>query len=113
MASPQIRSANFTVSAAAKRAAEKLRIDYDAAYPADPAAVLCVAWGITIPDKGSRSENVVVSYYQRSMLAEIAHGIQEVSGVKLVFFTTKDHYDKFAGKVLDFADGRGFFLRAP
>jgi hypothetical protein len=47
------------------------------------------------------------------MLADIAAGIQEVSGIKLVFFTTEEHHGKFAGKVLDFAAERGFFLRAP
>jgi len=112
MPSPEILPVNFTISAAAKQAAEKLRADYDAAYPADPAAVLCVAWGITIPDASPRSENVVVGYYQRSMLGDIAHGVQEVSGVKLVFFTTEEFHGKFEGKVLDFAAERGFFLRS-
>ena len=111
MVSEDILPINFTISVAAKHAVEKIRADYDAAWPDDPAAVLCVGWGITIPDSGPRSESVVVGYYQRSMLADIAHGIQEVSGVKLVFFTTEEYHGNFAGKVLDFARDLGFFLR--
>lgn len=81
--------------------------------PDDPAAVLCVAWGIVVPHAGPRSEGVVVGFYQRSMLSEIADGIQEASGVELVFFTTEEHHGKFAGKILDFSPERRFFLRAP
>jgi hypothetical protein len=55
----------------------------------------------------------MVGYYQQSMLAGIAHGSQEVSGVKLVLFTTKAHHAKFAGKVPDFVSACDFFLRAP
>jgi hypothetical protein len=113
MLSPENLPVNLTISAEAKKAAEKVRADYDAAHPTDPAAVLCVAWGVVIPVAGSRSENVVIGYYQKSMLRDVAHGIQETSGVKLVFFTTNEYHGKFAGKVLDFTVERGFFLREP
>jgi hypothetical protein len=114
MGAPDILPVNFTISAQAKHAAEAIRVQYDAKFPDDPAAVLCVAWGVVIPNSGgARSENVMVGYYQQSMLRDIAHGIQEASGVKLVFFTTEEHHGKFAGKVLDFASDRGFFLREP
>jgi len=55
---------------------------------------------------------VVIGYYQQSDLAAVEHGIQETSGVKLVFFITKEYHGKFEGKVLDYARDRGFFLRA-
>jgi hypothetical protein len=113
MASSGLLPVNFTISETAKQAVEKVRADYDAAFPHDPAAVLCVAWGIVIPKSGPSSENVVVGYYQQSMLPEVAHGIQEVSGVKLVFFTTEEFHGRFAGKVLDYAESGGFFLREP
>ncbi len=113
MTSSGILPVNFTFSERAKEAAEMIRAEYDTRWPEDPAAVLCVAWGITVPNAGPRSETVVVGYYQRSMLADVAHGIQEVSGVKFVFFTTEEYHAKFAGKVLDFERDRGFFLREP
>lgn len=113
MGSEDILPINFTISDAAKTAAEEIRAEYDAAWPDDPAAVLCVAWGVTMPESGPRSENVVVGYYQRSMLTDIGHAIQEGSGVKLVFFTTEEYHAKFAGKVLDHTAQRGFFLRGP
>jgi hypothetical protein len=47
------------------------------------------------------------------MLPEVADDIQEVSGVKFIYFTTDEFHRLFEGKVLDFADDRGFFLRAP
>ena len=113
MKSKDILPVNFSISGAAKQAAENIRAEYDAASPDDPAAVLCVGWGIVVPKSGAQSEGVVVGYYQRSMLADISDGIQEVSGVKLVFFTTQAFHGKFAGKVLDFTKDRGFFLRMP
>ena len=111
MTSPEILPANFTISAQAKRGFEKVRADYDAASPDDRAAVLCVAWAVTISESGPHMQNVLITYYPQSMLAEVAHGIQEVSGVKLVFFTTEEFYGKFEGKILDFTRDRGFFLR--
>ena len=111
MSQSDILAANFTISAAARAAAEQLRLDYDSQFPGDPAAVLSVAWGIATFESGDQAENVVLGFYPRSMLAEVSHGIQEVSGVKLIFFTNGDYLDKFEGKVLDHAEGRGFFMR--
>jgi len=106
MNSQGILPVNFTISDAARQAADKIRAEYDAAMPDDPAAVLCVAWGIAVPHAGPRSEGVVVGFYQRSMLSEIADGIQEASGVELVFFTTEEH------RQVCRKDSR-FFARAP
>jgi hypothetical protein len=113
MTQSDILVANFTISAAARAAAERLMRDYDAQFPEDPAAVLGVAWGIATFDSGGHAENVVLTFYPRSMLAEVSHGIQDVSGMKIIFFTTRDYLDKFEGKVLDHVEGRGFFMRAP
>lgn len=104
---------NFTISAGAKQRLEQLRVEYDASSPKDPAGVMSVSWGFLIPDSGRRSEGVVIGIYPQSILADVAHGIQEVSGIKLVFFTTAEYHGKFEGKVLDFAVERGFFLKTP
>ncbi len=104
---------NFTISEAAKAAIEQVRRDYVAAFPDDPPAVLAIAWGSVSPDSGGRFERVVVSYYQRSLLAEVADGIQEVSGLKFIYFTTPQYHRNFEGKVLDHSEAAGFFLRAP
>jgi hypothetical protein len=108
-----ILPANFTISEAAKAAIEVMRADYDAAFPDNPAAVPAVGWAYVNLNSGVQYERVFVSFYQRDQYAEIAHGIQEVSGVKLIFFTTEEHHPKFNDKVLDHAPGRGFFLREP
>lgn len=110
---PAIVPVNFTIAAAAKREFENLRVAYDNHQPSDPAAVLAVSWGIFQLDSGGRFENVVVSYYSQTQLAGVAHAVQEVSGVKLVFFTIPKYAAKFDGKVLDHSPERSFFLRSP
>lgn len=112
MSDPDLLAVNFTLSPAAIRAAEALRRDYDERYPDDPAAVLSIGWGY-IAGTDPSSGRVVVGYYQRSKLADIAHGIQEVSGVKFVYFTIDRFHRLFEGKVVDFNEERGFFLREP
>jgi hypothetical protein len=112
--SQDILPVNFTISAAAKQAIAQIRADHDAQFPGDPAAVLSVAWGLYREESGSeRFENVVIGFYTRSMLGEVAHAIQRVSGLDLIFFTTQELRRNFAGKILDHADERGFFLRNP
>jgi len=113
MSAPGMLKANFTISEEAKKAIAKVRSDYDVLHPSDPAAVMVVAWGIVDPDAGPDSESVVIGFYPQSMLAEIAHGIQEVWGVELAFFTIEEYRGRFDGKILDHAAERGFYLRAP
>jgi hypothetical protein len=103
---------NFTLSPAAKRAAEALRREYDARFPDDPAAVLSISWGY-VEGTDPYSGRVMVGYYQQSQLPDVAHGIQQVSGVKFVYFTIDKFHRLFEGKVLDHTDDRGFFLREP
>jgi hypothetical protein len=43
----------------------------------------------------------------------IAHGVQEVSGLPVVFFTTAEHSPKFDRKIVDHAPQKRFFLRDP
>ncbi|HXE53156.1 MAG TPA: hypothetical protein VN541_09080 [Tepidisphaeraceae bacterium] len=105
---------SFTISEAALAALSGIEADMTRDDPADPPAVAMVGWGLFY-DKQNRKqlENVVVSFYPRSMLAEIRHGIFVVSGIELVFFVTEMTSRHFDGKVLDFADDRWFFLRNP
>ena len=102
--------ANFTISDRAKAAIKKLQADYDARFPHDPAAVAAVAWGYTYAKEKLESEGVTLGFYPRSMLPEVADGIQTVSGMELIFFTTPSLHLRFAGKILDFDDAKGFVL---
>jgi len=104
--------ANFTISDNAKRGIEKLRQAFNE-KSTDPAAVLMIGWGRAMPNSGSSSENVVVGFYGQSEVPKIADALQDVSGLKIFFFATPKDYPNFAGKVLDFNDHRGFFLRIP
>ena len=103
---------NFALALPAKRALEQLRGEIDAQYPEDPTAVLSVTWGYP-PGADPLSGNVVIGFYPRSMLTDVADRIQEVSGVRLVFAASEEFHPLFAGKVLDHQEGRGFFLRDP
>jgi hypothetical protein len=111
MTDPEIPRANFTISDEAKAAIARIRRDYDILHPKNPAAVMSVAWGFS--DAGPQFEGVFIGIYPQSQFAEVAHGIQAVSGVPLIFFTTEEYRPKFDGKVLDFREGPGFFLRQP
>lgn len=112
MSESEILRANFTISDAAKDAIERVRQEHDAQFP-EPAVLLCVAWGIHTPKSGPSWENVVISFYTRVEFPDVAHGIQEVSGVKLIFFTLPEYLDRFKGKILDYSDSQGFFMRKP
>ena len=101
--------ANFTISARAKRAIEDLRRQWNTQV-ADQAGVLCVAWGHWTLNSGEEGEGVVVTFYGRSELAAVRGGLERVSGMDLVFFITKEDYDKFRDKVLDHDPRRSFFL---
>jgi hypothetical protein len=113
MSDSDIPRANFTISEQAKAGIARIRREYDALFPNDPAAVISVAWGIAMTDAGPRFEGVVIGIYPQSQFAEVAHGIQVVSGVPLIFFTTAEYRPKFDGKVLDYTAQAGFFMRLP
>jgi hypothetical protein len=78
MSDPDLLRTTFTLSPAAIDAAEDLRKDYDAHFPADPAAILTVAWGY-VAGTDPFSGRPVLSFYPRSQAASVAHGVQEVS----------------------------------
>ena len=112
MLPPDIPIANFTISDNAKRGIDLMRHGFEEAS-SDPAAVLSIAWGRFMPDAGTPFENVVVSFFGRSQVPQIADAIQLVSGLEVVFYTRPKDYPTFEGRVLDFDDDRGFFLRGP
>ena len=107
-----IPAVNFTISSGAREGIDRLRASYNA-NSADPADVATIVWGRVMPKSGDPFETVVVTFYPRSMRASIAPAIQMVSGLEVFFFATSLDLPKFQDKVLDFAEDRGFFLRAP
>jgi len=112
MSDTDILRANFTISDAAKREIENIRRLWNEKFT-DPAAVVMVAWGFYHFNSGEKAENVVISFYSQSQLPTVAHGIQHVSGIDLVFFTLPEHLPKFEGKIIDHTPDRSFFLRKP
>lgn len=106
---PDIPRANFTISDDAKRGIGLLRRDYDA-HVTDPAGVVSVGWARVMPTASPPFETVAVTFYGRSLRAEVASAIQIVSGIEVVFFAGAPDLPKFEGKVLDFTEERGFFL---
>ncbi len=104
--------ANFTISDNAKRGIELARQRFDSHWP-DPAAVATIGWTRHMPYSGEEFEQVAVTFYGQSQYNEVAPAIQIVSGVEVVFVPVAKDYVKFEGKILDFADDQGFFLREP
>jgi hypothetical protein len=111
MTHPDVPPINFTVSAQARRGFDLTRQEFDR-QSADPAAVVCIGWGRMTYHSGEVAENVVVSFYARSQYDEIADAIQRVCDIDVVFIPTPDDHRKFEGKILDFENDRGFFLRS-
>jgi hypothetical protein len=66
-----------------------------------------------MPYGAPQFDEVVVTFYGESQRPLVADAIQEVSGLKIVFFTTEQYRPRFEGKVLDHVGDRGFFLRDP
>ena len=112
MLRPDVPVANFAIADNAKRGIDRLRRFYDA-NSEDPADVVTIVWGRVMPNSAPAFETVVVTFYPRSMRSMIADAIQTVSGLDVFFFATPLDLPNFGGKVLDFADDRGFFLREP
>jgi hypothetical protein len=113
MAEPIIEP-NFTISDAALAALASLKAHMTRDDPDNPPAVAMVAWGLFYDKQNQkRLENVIVSFYPRSQLAEVEHGIRVVSGLPLIFFVTKETAAHFAGKQLHYMEGDWFFLRDP
>src|SRR5215204_79708 len=107
MPDPAVLPANFTISDAAKLEIENLRQFYDA-RSSDPAAVVMIGWGLLASNTGRRWENVIVGFYGHSELDQVAHGVQEVSELQVVFFTTAEHHPKFEGKSSTMTKREGF-----
>ena len=112
MSDTDILRANFTISDAAKREIENVRRFWNENVP-DPAAVLMVSWGFYHFNSGEKAQGVIISFYGQSELPRVAHGVQRVSGIDLVFFTLPEYLPKFEGKVIDHTPERSFFLREP
>jgi hypothetical protein len=114
MSDTDILRANFTISDAAKHEFKNLRRFWDENVPnRDPAGVLTVSWGFYHFNSGEKAQGVIVSFFGQSELPRVAHGIQRVSGIDLVFNTLPEYLPKFEGKVLDHTPERSFFLRKP
>jgi len=103
--------ANFIISERAKQRLIGLRAEHDTQSPGTPACVLSVGWGY-VSRMPAESGNVAIGFYGQAQADEVAHGVQTVSGIDLVFFTTEALSRFFYGKVLDYEPQRGFFLAA-
>ena len=113
MADSDLLPINFSLSDRAKTKIEAMRKEFDEHFSPDTAVAVMVGWGLFHLNSGEKSEDVVIGFYPRSQRDEIAHGMQVVSGMKVVFFTIPKYHARFEGKVIDYAPEQGFFLREP
>jgi hypothetical protein len=112
MAQEEFPKPNFTISENAKRGIEELRQWLDS-QSSEPCSVPMIGWGRYIPNHGTPYERAAVAFYTRSQYREISPAIQIVSGIEVVYLPVAEDYARFEGKVLDWIEGDGFFLREP
>jgi len=112
MTEEKYRAANFTISENAKRGIEELRRWMDS-QSSEPYSVATIGWARYIPYHGTPYERVAVTFYYQSQYREVSPAIQIVSGIEVVYVPVAEDYVKFEGKVLDWTEGDGFFLREP
>lgn len=101
---------NFSISIRAKEEIEIIRRDMNNSAPGS-AAVPMIAWADLIDDRTGKTVGCpCVGFYPQSQMPEVTRGIQNVSGVAVIFFITSRDYWRFQSKVLDFDPKRGFLL---
>ena len=101
---------DFTFSSNAIHAIEKLRPQFEAAAKEKSGAVV-VAWGTAIPHDGSQGRSaIVVSFYTESQMVEMAQHVRVIDGLEVILFTLPNNYPRFDGKIIDYADNKGFFF---
>jgi hypothetical protein len=102
---------NFTISDAAKAEINHLRSIWQSMTNAEP-DVMSVAWGNVVPNNNPVGTYgyVVVAFYPPEYRAEIAHALEHVSGLELLFFITKENHHRFAGKIIHHTADKSFHL---
>lgn len=113
MRPPDYQRATFTIASKAKRKIALLRQVFDATSRADPASVTAIAWARVMPKEGPDYEQVMVSFFTRSQLPSVVNLVQTVSNIDVVLLATREQARHFEGRILDFGNSDGFFLRRP
>ncbi|WP_406853905.1 hypothetical protein ABEG18_15210 [Alsobacter sp. KACC 23698] len=102
---------NFAISPAAEQALGGIEARFQEKTLQEPAA-LCLAWGRIRPKGALPDEGLLIGAYTSAQLKQIPQDAIGVFGNrKLVFFITEKHFDHFAGKMLDWSQDKGLFLR--
>ncbi len=104
---------NFTFSSISIVEIENIRRAWIKEFPSEEPDVVSVAWEFFQYNNGRKREMPIVSFYTKDMRPEIQTHIQMLCGYEVIFFTIEPYALCFEGKVLDFAEEQGFFLRDP
>jgi hypothetical protein len=112
-ASNQCPPINFTFSPRSIVEIENIRRAWIKEFPSEEPDVVSVAWALVQYNNGRKREMPIVSFYTKDMRTEIENHIQRLSGLDVIFFVAEPDDQRFKGKVLDFSDEQGFFLRDP
>ncbi len=82
-------------------------------FPDEEPDIVVIGWGLVEYNNGKRAGMPMVSFYTKDRREEMIRHVQVMSGLEIIFFTIPPYLELFEGKVLDFAETRGFFLRDP
>jgi len=107
---PVIPEPLFSFSTKAIEAIENLRPNFEAVSHEKSGAVV-VAWGTTLVHDGSqKTSGLIITFYTESQMADMARYARRIDGLDVVLFTMPDNYHRFDGKIIDYANGKGFFF---
>ncbi len=102
---------NFTFSQRTILEIENIRRAWIKEFPSEVPDVVSVAWAFIHYNNGQKREMPIVSFYTKDMRPEVEAHIQILCGYEVIFFTIEPYALYFEGKVLDFSEAQGFFLR--
>ena len=100
----------YHFSKIAIKAISDLRLDWNSRFP-DKAAAVGVAWGTIIPNNAPAFQAVVISFYAESQMAEMGQHVVKIDDMDVINFLLPKDFPRFEGKVIDYAEHRGFYLR--
>ena len=102
---------NFTITDDARSEIAKLRIEWNR-KTSDPAIALWIGWGLYDGKDDQKFETLVISFVGESQAQQTLPHLLNISGEKVLLFTTDQFLAQFENKRLDYHKDKGLHLAA-
>ncbi len=90
-----------------------MRLAWIKKFPNEEPDIVVIGWGVFEYNNGRSRGMPMVSFYTKDRREEMIKHAQTMNGLEIIFFTIPPYLALFKGKVLDFSEAQGFFLRDP